>query len=125
MTKEYIDLNPNKNYAFSTCVKAGDFIYLAHHGGIIDEKGNVLENIEEQTGQTFKNIEKTLKAAGASFNDVIKTNVYLKNIKDFQKMNEVYRRYFNEGYPARMTSTTAFVDEKCLIQIDLVAYKSS
>ncbi len=124
MTKEIIDLNPKKyGFTFSSCVKAGGFIYTSHHGGFLDEDGNRLESIEAQTEQCFKNLRKTLEAAGASFDDVVKTTVLLKNVADFGKMKEVYGRYFNEGFPARTTIFTGFLDSACLIQIDMVAYK--
>lgn len=124
MTKEIIDLNPKKyGFTFSSCVKAGNFIYTSHHGGFLDENGNRLEGIEAQTEQCFKNLGRTLEAAGASFDDVVKSTVLLKNAEDFEKMKEVYRRYFNEGFPARTTVLTDFLDSACLIQIEVVAYK--
>lgn len=124
MNKEIIDLNPKKyGFTFSSCVKAGDFIYTSHHAGFLDKEGNIIEGIEAQTEQCFKNLERTLEAAGTSFNEVIKTTVLLKNKEDFRKMKEVYRRYFNEGFPARTGILTDFLDSACLIQIDMVAYK--
>ena len=124
MTKEIIDLNPKKyGFTFSSCVKAGGFIYTSHHGGFLDEDGNILEGIEAQTEQCFKNLGKTLEAAGASFDDVVKTTVLLKNAEDFGKMKEVYRRCFNEEFPARTSILTDFLDSACLIQVDMVAYK--
>jgi 2-iminobutanoate/2-iminopropanoate deaminase len=124
MTKEIIDLNPKKyGFTLSSCVKAGGFIYTSHHGGFLDEDGNIFEGIEAQTEQCFKNMGKTFEAAGASFHDVVKTTVLLKNAEDFGKMKEVYRRYFNEEFPARTTLLTDFLDSACLIQIDMVAYK--
>ena len=125
MAREVIDLNPKEyGFTFSSCVRAGDFVYTAHHGGFIDEDGNTIEGIEEQTEQCFENLGKTLKAAGASFDDVVKTTVLLRNAEDFRKMIGVYRRYFNKGFPARTTFVgTDFLDSRCLIQIDGVAYK--
>jgi enamine deaminase RidA (YjgF/YER057c/UK114 family) len=49
--------------------------------------------------------------------------VFLKNAKDFQKMREVYRRVFTDGYPARSGLITEFLDPECLIQIEAIAYK--
>ncbi len=125
MIKEIIDLNPKEyGFTFSSCVKAGDFIFTAHHAGFLDEDGNVVEGIEAQTEQCLTNLGKTLKAAGASFDDVVKTTVLLRNPEDFKTMREVYRRYFSEGFPARTGIVgTDFLDSACLIQIDAVAYK--
>jgi 2-iminobutanoate/2-iminopropanoate deaminase len=125
MTKEFIDLNPKEyGFTFSSCVKAGDFIYTAHHAGFLDEDGNVIECIEAQTEQCFKNLGKTLKAAGVLLDDVVKTMVLLRDPEDFKKMREVYRRYFSKGFPARTGIVgTDLLDPACLIQIDDVAYK--
>jgi 2-iminobutanoate/2-iminopropanoate deaminase len=127
MTKEIIDLNPKEyGFTFSSCVKAGDFIFTAHHAGFLDEDGNVIEGIEAQTEQCLKKLGKTLNAAGASFDDVVKTMVLLRDPEDFKKMREIYRRYFSKGFPARTGIVgTVFLDSACLIQIDAVAYKST
>ena len=125
MTLKRIDLNPERNWTFATCVVAGDFIYTAHTGGIVDDDGNLLKTVAEQTEQSFRNLEKTLAAAGAALEDVVKTTVYLKDIADFHEMREVYRRQFSPeaGYPARMTATTDFVSPECLVLIEAVAFK--
>ena len=124
MTREFIDLNPDRSFTFSSCVRAGDFIYTSHHGGLYNEDGDTVKGIEAQTEQCIKNLAKTLEAVGASLDDVVKTTVLLRNLKDFRPMREVYRRYFKNGYPARTSLFTDFLDEGCLIQIDLVAYST-
>jgi 2-iminobutanoate/2-iminopropanoate deaminase len=124
MTFEKIDLNPQFGFAFSSCVVAGDYVFTAHHGGMIqDEQGNWSGTIEEQTEQCFRNLERTLASAGATLSDVVKTTVLLKGAGDFPKMNDVYRRQFTDGYPARTTIVTEFLDPECLIQVEAVAYK--
>jgi len=126
MTVERIDLNPQWGFAFSSCVVAGDYVFTAHHGGMIQDQnaeGRWSGSIEEQTEQCFRNLERTLAAAGATLSDVVKTTVLLKNAGDFPKMNDVYRRQFTDGYPARTTIVTEFLDLECLIQIEAVAYK--
>jgi len=125
MAIERIDLNdPALGYTFSACVIAGNFIYTSHQAGMVDHLGNKLDTVEAQTEQCFKNLERVLVTAGATLDDIVKATVYLKDIKDFSRMREVYRRHFNHGYPARMTATTDFIDEDCLVMIDAVAYRS-
>ena len=102
----------------SSCVVAGDYIYLAHHGG-----GQDKEDIEYQMRKTFESMQNTLAAAGATLDDMVKVNLYLKNIADFRKAADVFRKYFKNGAPARMTTTTEFVGESCLCQMDGIAYK--
>lgn len=122
MTVEKIDLHPEYGFTFSTCVVAGDFVFTSHLAGL-DEEGNWPESVEEQTEHCFRRLERTLKVAGATLSDVVKTTVYLKNIEDFGRMREVYGRQFTDGYPARMTATSEFIDPEILVMIDAVAYK--
>jgi len=118
-----IDLNPERNWTFSTCVVAGDLIFTSHTAGIWDDDGKLLETVAEQTEQCFRNLERTLQAAGAVLDDVVKTTVYLRDLAGFHEMRETYRRQFSDGYPARMTATTEFLDDECLVMIEAVAYK--
>lgn len=112
-----------KDSTFSTYVLAGNFLYTSHIGGICDNQGNRLLSIEEQTEQCFKYLKSLLNKEGLTLNDVVKTTVYLKSLTDFRKMRDVYRGYFADGYPARMTATTDFIEPDCLIMIEAVAYK--
>jgi 2-iminobutanoate/2-iminopropanoate deaminase len=122
MTVERIDLQSEYGFTFSTCVVAGDFVFTSHLAGL-DEEGNWPASVEEQTEHCFRRLERTLEAAGATLGDVVKTTVYLKNIEDLGKMREVYRRQFTDGYPARMTATSEFIDPACLVMIEAVAYR--
>ncbi len=119
-------------YNHSTYAKAGNFIYTSYHTGIYHKESELLETIEAQTEECFENLEDTLKAAGASLNDIIKTTVYLKHIgnfeekqAEFQKMDKVYERFFKAPFPVRTTIWTSFFLEECLIQIDVVAFISN
>ena len=119
---QWIDLNPEMDWTFSTCVVAGDFCYTSHTAGMADDEGKALETVGEQTEQCFRNLERTLEAAGATLDDVVKTTVYMRDLAHFHEMRETYRRQFSNGYPARMTATTDFIPEKCLVMIEAVAY---
>jgi 2-iminobutanoate/2-iminopropanoate deaminase len=125
MAIERIDLNdPELNFTFSTCVIAGNFIFTSHQAGMVDHLGHKLTGVAAQTEQCFKNLERVLVTAGATLDDIVKITVYLRDIGDFAKMREVYRRQFTKGYPARMTATTDFIDDDCLVMIDVVAYRT-
>jgi 2-iminobutanoate/2-iminopropanoate deaminase len=124
MPIQHIDLNPERNWTFSTCVVAGDFVYASHTVGMTDDQGVRLETVEAQTEQTFKNLARTLAEAGASIEDIVQTTVYLRDLADFHAMREAYRSQFKPGaYPARMTATSAFLDANCKVMIVAVAYK--
>ena len=124
MTIQHIDLNPERNWTFSTCVVAGDYVYTSHTVGITDDEGALLETVEEQTEQTFKNLARTLATAGAEIAQIVQTTVYLRDLDDFHGMRETYRRFFAPGaYPARMTATSGFLVPSCKVMIVAVAYR--
>jgi len=124
MTLERIDLNnPDWGFTFSSCVVAGDYVFTSHHGGVADNEGNRLQSVEEQAQQCFRSLERTLEAAGVTLDDVVKTTVLLKNPGDFEKVKNVYRHVFTNGYPARTTIISEFLAPEILVQIDAVAYK--
>jgi 2-iminobutanoate/2-iminopropanoate deaminase len=80
-----------------------------------------LGTIEEETEQVLSNIEAVLKEAGTSSEHVLKTTVFLRDIKDFPKMNEVYRRHFREESPARSTVGVALAGDY-KVEVEAVAY---
>ena len=102
----------------SSCVVAGDFIFLAHHAG-----GQDRLDIVHQTSATLENMAETLATVGATLDDVVQLNFYIKNVADFRKGADVFRMYFKNGAPARMTVVTGFINENCLCQMDAIAYK--
>lgn len=102
-----------------SCVVAGDYIFLAHHGG-----GQDKNDVVHQMRATFESMKHTLASVGATLDDMVQINLYLKNIEDFRGgARDVFYEYFKNGYPARMTTTTEFISETCLCQMDGVAYK--
>lgn len=79
--------------------------------------------VEEQTEQVFKNIKGLLEASGSSLDKVLKTTVFIKNMDDFGKMNEVYARFFTEGaYPSRSAVEVARLPKDVLVEVETIAY---
>jgi 2-iminobutanoate/2-iminopropanoate deaminase len=104
-------------YSFSSAVVAGDYIYLSHHRGYGD-------TFAVQLNDTFKRLSETLSNIGLSLDNLVKVNVWLKNIKDVPEMEKLFVHYFkNNEYPVRMSATTEFIDEDCLLMIDGIAYR--
>ena len=104
-------------------VKAGDYIFLSGQIGLVDERGNELKGIEAQTRQSLENMKGILKEAGASLNDVVKVTVFLINADDFAKMNEVYKSFFAEDFPARSTVVVAALARpEMIVEIECIAY---
>lgn len=103
-------------HSYSSAVIAGDYVFIGLHRGFG-------YSFTEQIHDTFVNLKKTLAQCNVSLEQVVKVNVYLKNIKDLPEMEKVFFDYFDIGkFPARMTSTTEFIDSDCLLMIDGIAY---
>ena len=108
----------------SPATKAGDYIFLSGQIGPVDDKGNELKGIESQTRQALEKMKSFLKEAGASLSDVAKVTIFLVNVDDFAKMNEVYKSYFTEDYPARSTVVVAALARpEMLVEIECIAYR--
>ncbi len=114
----------NPDHQESNFVKSGRYVFLPIHYGIIDENKNYLDNIITQTKMTMINIQKTLEYAGSSLDNIIKTNIYLKNFRDFKKMNEIYRKYILKEPLSSINIITDFLDDRCLVQIELIAFET-
>ena len=108
---------------YSPGMKAGDYIFVSGQIGHVDREGNKVEGVEAQTRQTLENMKRVLEAAGASLSDVVKVTVFLVNVENFAKMNEVYRSYFSEDYPARATVIAGLVRPEMLVEIECIAYR--
>ncbi len=103
-------------YSYSSAVAAGDFVFLGLHRGFGDTFGAQFEGV-------FAAMRQTLAKFGLTLNSLVKVNVWLKDIKDLPAMEKGFNAYFpKDGFPARMTATTAFIDDDCLLMIEGVAY---
>jgi 2-iminobutanoate/2-iminopropanoate deaminase len=109
---------------YSQGVKAGNFLFVAGQGPSDPKTGQMTaEEIETQTRQTLANIKGIVEASGLSMRDVVKVSIFLKNVDDFKKMNEVYKTFFPENPPARTTIEAKLPAPGMLIEIDVVAYR--
>ena len=107
---------------FSAAVRAGDLLFLSGQVALDPVTGKLIAgDIGSQTEQIFANISAVLEAAGKSFDDVMKTTVYLADMKDFGAMNTVYARYFQTPYPARTTIQAAGLPLGAAVEIEVVA----
>jgi 2-iminobutanoate/2-iminopropanoate deaminase len=88
---------------YSPAIIAGNTIYVAGQGPFDPVTGKMPNAFEEQAVQVLENIKTIVEAAGATLADVVKVNVFLADLNNFAKMNEVYKRYFVEPFPARAT----------------------
>jgi len=111
---------------YTPAVKAGDVLYVS--GQVAFKPGTTElagDDIELQARQVLDNIKSILANAGYDMSDVIQCTVYLKDINDFTKMNQIYGTYFVQGrYPTRTTVEVANLPRKARIEITAVACKS-
>ncbi len=108
---------------YNQAIVAGDTIYVAGQGPADPSTGKISKGtFEEQAALTLQNIQAILEAAGSDLQDVVKVTVYLADNNDFGKLNEVYKRYFKEPYPARAT-VGADLLFGILIEVDCIAVK--
>lgn len=108
---------------YSPAVIVGDFVFLS--GQIpIDRDGKVSQgDIAEQAHQVFQNIRFLLEKAGSSLSKVIKTTVYLADMADFGKVNEIYATYFGPDFPARTCIQAAKLPFDVKIEVEVIAHK--
>lgn len=108
---------------YSQAIKGGDFLFASGQIPLDPATGALVTGgIVEQTHQVLKNLGGVLRAAGVSFDRVVKTTVYLADMTEFAAMNEVYAAYFPAPAPARATVQAARLPRDVKVEIDLVAY---
>jgi 2-iminobutanoate/2-iminopropanoate deaminase len=97
-------------------------VYTAGQLGIDPQTGNLVEGgVAAQTWQALKNIQSVLQAAGASMDGIVKTTVFMQDLKDFAAMNEVYAGFFPALPPARSTIEVARLPKNGLVEIEAIA----
>jgi 2-iminobutanoate/2-iminopropanoate deaminase len=106
---------------FSQAVEVGGFLYFSGQVGQDPATGKVVEGgVAAETERIFRNLSAVLKAAGRSFDDVVRAGVYLTNISDFAAMNAIYAGHFSQPFPARTTIGVAALPLGACVEIDLV-----
>ncbi len=118
-----LEFQPRRAYPYSPGAKGGNYVFTA--GQVAwNETGEVtgLGDVRAQTVQTLNNVISVLTEGGAGWGDLLKCNVYLKDISDFQAMNEVFASFFPDDPPARTTVQAALAEPEMLVEIEAIAY---
>lgn len=109
---------------YSQAIRHNDLIFCSGQLPINPETGEIKGiSATEQTNQVMENLKEVLLEGGSSFENVLKTTIYLKNMGDFASVNEVYARYFTENPPARATVEVSNLPKNALVEIEVVACK--
>jgi reactive intermediate/imine deaminase len=121
MSKSVIQTNdaPAAIGTYSQAVKAGSTVYLSGQIPLVPSTMEVIsEDFEAQAVQVFENIQAVVKAAGGSMSNLVKVNIFLTDLGQFAKVNEVMARYFKQPYPARAAVQVSALPKAVQIEID-------
>jgi 2-iminobutanoate/2-iminopropanoate deaminase len=107
---------------YSQAIKAGNFLFASGQIALDPISGAlVMGTIETETHQVMKNIEAVLEEAGMSFDNVVKTTIFLMDMKDFANVNAVYGSYFKNNFPARETVQVSGLPKGVNVEISILA----
>lgn len=105
---------------YSQAVRLGDVVYLSGQIGLDPATMLLAEGFEAQAYQVFRNLEAVCRAAGGSLQDVAKLNLYLTDLANFAKVNEIMSAFFSQPYPARAAVGVAQLPKGALVEADAV-----
>lgn len=115
-------LAPKAIGPYSQGIKAGSLLFVSGQVPLDPATGQIVAgDIAAQTHRVFQNIGEILKAGGASFDQVVRTTVFLADMNDFAAMNEVYATYFTSPAPARATVQVSRLPKDARVEIDVIA----
>jgi 2-iminobutanoate/2-iminopropanoate deaminase len=110
---------------YSQAILVNNMLFASGQIAIDPATGNIIDkSIEEETHQVMKNIKAILDAAGMSFNDIVKTSIFLSDMDFFSQVNDTYAQYFQENHPARETIAVKTLPKNVNVEISITAIKA-
>lgn len=103
---------------YSQAVRVGDLVFMSGQIGLDATTGMLVEGIEAQAHQVFLNMRAVAEAAGASFDNIVKLTVFVVDMGDFAKVNEIMQSYFKAPYPARSTVEVAGLPRGARVEVE-------
>ena len=111
---------------YSMAVESGDLVFLSGQIPLDAATGKLVEgDISAQAKQSLENLKTILEAAGLGFGHVVKTTIFLTSMADFAAVNDVYKAYMSEPYPARSTFAVAALPMGAKVEIEMIASRSA
>lgn len=108
---------------YSQAVQTGQLLYVSGQLPVDAATGQLVQsNIEAETKQVLENIKAIIEEAGAKMADIVKTTIFIKDMNDFQRVNEAYQDYFQTEPPARVCIEVSKLPKDANIEIDAIAY---
>ncbi len=114
------DKAPGAIGPYSQAIEAGGFVFTSGVIPVNPQTGEIKESIEEQARQAFTNLTNLIEASGAHVSQVVKTTVFIKEMDDFAKINEIYAEFFKEPFPARSCVEVARLPKDVKLEIEAV-----
>lgn len=109
---------------YSQAIQAGNLLFVSGQIALQKSTGNfVAGNIEDETSQVMANLSEVLKAAGMDFTNIVKCSIFLKDMNDFPRVNEIYGRNFRQNPPARETVEVSRLPKDANVEISCIAVK--
>jgi len=105
---------------YSQAIRAGSTIYLSGQIGLDPETMQMAEGIDAQVRRIFLNLQAVAVAAGGDLNDIVKLTVYMTDLSDFPRLNDIMTDFFKHPYPARATIGVAALPRNALVEMDAV-----
>ena len=107
---------------YSQGTSCDKLVFTSGQLGIDPAVGKLPEGVEAQAHRSMKNLGAVLEEAGSDFSKVVKTTIFLADMDDFAKVNEIYKSYFGETYPARSCVQVAKLPLGGLVEVECIAY---
>ena len=109
---------------YSQGVRAGDTVYLSGQIGLDPATGVLVEGIDAQAHQVFKNLRAVAQAAGGELDDIVKLTILMADLADFAKVNEIMATYFKTPYPARATYQVAALPKAARLEVEAILVRA-
>lgn len=126
MTRQAIQTNgaPSALGPYSQAIRSGDLVFCSGQIGLDPASGELAAGVEAQAERALRNLQSVLDAAGLSFDDVVKTTIFLADVNDFGAVNAVYARFVAEPPPARSTIGVGGLPKGALVEIEAIARRA-
>ena len=119
------EIKPNKAPSaigpYSQAIVSNNMLFTSGQIPVNPSTGEIPEGIEAQANQVFTNLKNLLEASGTSIDKVVKTTVFIQNMKDFATVNSIYDTYFKEPYPARSCVEVSKLPKNVLLEVEAIA----
>jgi reactive intermediate/imine deaminase len=116
------DEAPSSIGPFSQGIRDGDRIFVSGQGPIDPDSGEIIEgDVRDETRRTLENVDAVLRAADASLNDIVKTTVFVRDMENYDAINDAYAEFFSEPFPARSAVEVADLPVDIEVEIEVIA----